>query len=124
MKCTIILHYKMVEERCFAWCDDGEKTPDGVIVRVCRLAMGNGFVQRHRVMIVAVYETVGDRCELKAFKENQGEHELRNVFLVIPLSNIHGNVLGMNLYNAMSIKNAELWRASGDVFQAQRIDNL
>lgn len=97
IKCTIVLHIMVLEERCFAVCEGGEEKADGVIVGKCRPTMWKGLVQLQGAMISAAPGTVAASFEVEEFKENKAEHDLTKMLHVNHLWNIHRSAKGKGI---------------------------
>lgn len=90
MKCTIILHNMVVEERMFAACEDGEEISEGVVVGEGRPPMWGGLVQLGGAVTEAAEGSIAAMCALQAFKEKEVEHDRTKRLLVDHLWERHG----------------------------------
>lgn len=93
MRCVVILHNMMVEDRSFEDVDEGEEFGVGIVVRETAPPMWEGLVRVSTSRDVSpVPGSLAARCALEQFKTNASEKNLTKRLLVDHLWAQHGDI--------------------------------
>lgn len=93
MKCVIILHNMVVEERVFAAGTDGEEFTQGIFVGSAYAPMWKGMVPMSGGSSGSdAPGTLAGRCAMEGFKKRTEEHDMTKRLLKEHIWNAHGEV--------------------------------
>ena len=92
MKCVVILHNMVAEERLFAESEDDSEFSEGIIIRSNRRPMWEGMESMSGSgSIGAKPGSMAAKCALEIYKDREDEHDLTKRLVMDNLWNRFGN---------------------------------